>query len=162
MTYDEQLVNSPFTDIIWNKVVSQKVSFIALLLLNKMILTKDNLVQRGAFHLGSLLCYGGCGKNESINRWSGISLSAHGRPLCTGWRFLVCFTLTSTCMRFSLGALTFTIRKFFIISKLCGWDVFGSFGRNIIWGFFRTSRHPSLRCLIEWSFIRDGGWCSQT
>jgi len=49
---------------VWLKVVPLKISlFVWCMLLNR-ILTKDNLLKRGAINNNNCLCLGGCGVNE--------------------------------------------------------------------------------------------------
>lgn len=53
--------------ILWKKVVPLKVSLLAWRTINKRIPTKDNLICHGVVPSGSLLCLGGCGKEEIVN-----------------------------------------------------------------------------------------------
>jgi len=54
------------SELIWNKVMSLKVSLFAWKIINNRITTKDNLIRRGVTHSNSL-CVGGCGQEETIN-----------------------------------------------------------------------------------------------
>ena len=56
-----------YKDIIWNKLVSRKVSLFVWQLLDKRIPTKDSLSCRGIIQPGSLLFSSGCSNEESIN-----------------------------------------------------------------------------------------------
>lgn len=68
LTRGKQHKREPFTKIIWNKAVTLKVSLFSWKLLNKRIPTKDNLVHHVVINLDSLLCLGGCEKEETINQ----------------------------------------------------------------------------------------------
>jgi len=67
LTHDDQQVQAPFMEIIWNKAVPLKVLLLAWRLLKNRLLIKDNLARRGVLHLRSMLCSGGCGMEESVN-----------------------------------------------------------------------------------------------
>jgi hypothetical protein len=52
-------------EMIWNTLISLKMSIFVWRLVQNKLPTKDNLVRRGMTHLSSLLCFGDCGNNES-------------------------------------------------------------------------------------------------
>jgi hypothetical protein len=62
----EPIARSDYSDIIWNKAASLKVSPLAWCLLRNRIPTKNNLVNKVSFSLLKL-CVGGCGMEENVD-----------------------------------------------------------------------------------------------
>jgi hypothetical protein len=56
-----------YSHLTWNEVVPLKMSVFVWRLLNKRILTKDNLNHRGMVPSSSLFCSRGCGKDKTSN-----------------------------------------------------------------------------------------------
>jgi hypothetical protein len=67
LTYDDQQVPAPCTNIRWTKGVPIKVSVFVWILLNKRLPTKDNMAQHDIVSPWSLHFSGGCGLEKSMN-----------------------------------------------------------------------------------------------
>jgi len=91
LSQEEQHVCTPFMKLIWNKVMSLKVSLFAWRIMNKRLSTKDYLVRRKVFCYDSLACPSACGKEKTINHlfFNVISSKVFDLRCCSGWKFCV-------------------------------------------------------------------------
>ena len=108
-------------------------------LLNMRISMKDNLFRREVALLGPTTCWGGCGKEKSINHifFNSDFLVECDFVFCNGWKFVVCYLLMPVCMLCNLVVHIYLGRTFVITSK---W--FNNRISDVILEFFST-----IKCL---------------
>jgi len=112
LVHDDQ-AQLPFTEILWNKTVSLKVSLFVWRLLNRRLPTKDNSTMQGVFHPRSLCSVVvGWMNRRIIYSWIVIFIGRFGLPF---FRWLIL-----ACMLSSLVATIFSESMFVFVFKLFG------------------------------------------